>query len=186
MPDRIKFAIACWKAFRKIVKHKIAVFRAGHGWVPMWRLIVHDFSKLTWTEFKYYTLKFELQDCPKEVEEAGWAHHLAHNDHHLEFWPTCPSGFSLMPKDAIKEMVADWMGASYAYEGKWPSCFTWEWGKQNIPRYCAAFDVESRMFLLDVLWANTLISTDDYTKWRFGGQIPPEGASIWRKPSKSK
>tara|TARA_Y100000310_G_scaffold15713_1_gene15784 strand:+ start:819 stop:1004 length:186 start_codon:yes stop_codon:yes gene_type:complete len=32
-----------------------------------------------------------------------------------------------MPEWAVREMVADWMGAGRAYKGKWPDPNDWTW-----------------------------------------------------------
>ena len=38
-----------------------------------------------------------------------------------------------MPEWAVREMVADWLGASRAYEGRWPDgTQAWPWMVQNL------------------------------------------------------
>lgn len=32
-----------------------------------------------------------------------------------------------MPMAAVREMVADWLGAGRAYDGKWPTPEKWPW-----------------------------------------------------------
>ena len=40
----------------------------------------------------------------------------------------------MMPGIAVREMVADWMGASRAYEGFWTDSKDWTWVNDNIPK----------------------------------------------------
>ena len=37
-----------------------------------------------------------------------------------------------MSDDAIREMIADWMAASYAYTGAWPKAPNWAWGNEKL------------------------------------------------------
>jgi hypothetical protein len=125
----------CWR----VLIHKWFVFRAGL-WcgVPLWRLIIHDWSKFSPTEIRGYGLKFfkgsPLTDAEEELWQKAWKHHWSKNDHHPEYWQiqkmdalkngTC----EVMTPIAVAEMCADWLGASRAYNGKWPENFAeWAW-----------------------------------------------------------
>ena len=47
------------KYFWLTIKHKWFVFLAGLKiGAPLWRLITHDMSKLSWREFKHYQRQF--------------------------------------------------------------------------------------------------------------------------------
>ena len=87
---------------------------------------------------------FGKADDPKGFIKC-WIHHQNRNDHHWEYWiprtghnrctPPYPDGKSIpMPKAAVKEMMADWMGASKAYTGKWPEKGKWEWFDTNFEK----------------------------------------------------
>ena len=40
-----------------------------------------------------------------------------------------------MNDNAIKEMIADWFGASRAYKGKWPDVNNWSWLENNKSKF---------------------------------------------------
>ena len=120
------------------VKHKTFVFRAGlRTGAPIWRLIIHDWSKFTPAEAPHYGRQFfGSADDPLGFSYA-WLHHQRNNPHHWEYWVPVTGhnrgGYKdleplPMPEWAAREMVADWIGASRAYEGRWPeSVEAWPW-----------------------------------------------------------
>jgi hypothetical protein len=130
------------KAVLKIIKHKWYVGVAGRKVGLSWkRILLHDLSKFTPTELKYYTHKFELGDCGSYVEKIGWKHHVMQNTHHIEHWEWYSREYCSMsdkykqvwmPDEDIREMIADWVGASVAYSGKWPVAGEWEWGNKFL------------------------------------------------------
>ena len=65
----------------------------------------------------------------------GWGHHKRKNPHHWQYWIDDTEHGKVarpMPMWAVREMVADWMGASRAYSGEWPeSVKTWEWWNRS-------------------------------------------------------
>ena len=82
-----------------ILRHKWFVFWACiQLGVPLWRAIVHDWSKFTPAEFGPYAKKFFLPngkrpDSPVsvEIEESfmrAWHHHESNNPHHWGYWIT--------------------------------------------------------------------------------------------------
>lgn len=124
------------------IKHKAFVFRAGlRTGAPIWRLIIHDWTKFTLSEAPHYGRQF----CGDQGDPLGfsyaWLHHQRNNPHHWEYWIPVTGhnrggykdGQPLpMPKWAVREMVADWMGAGRAYEGRWPEKFDdWTWWHEN-------------------------------------------------------
>jgi len=131
------------KYFWLTVKHKLFVFRAGLKiGVPLWRLIIHDWTKFLPCELPHYQRQFfGAADDPLGFISA-WIHHQNHNPHHWEYWIPRSGHFKCdppyennkpipMPDWAIREMIADWMGASRAYNGKWPHGSEWEWWDKN-------------------------------------------------------
>ena len=124
------------------LRHKAFVFRAGlRTGAPIWRLVTHDWSKFTPAEAPHYGRQFfGAADDPLGFSKA-WLHHQHLNPHHWEHWIPVTGhnrgGFSdleplPMPMWAVREMVADWMGAGRAYEGAWPdSVRRWDWFQQQ-------------------------------------------------------
>jgi hypothetical protein len=121
--------------FKYILKHKWFVLLAC--WrldVPLWRALWHDRSKLTRAEFSgYRKYFFDRKDefrrgqlDPAKVDrefDLAWNHHQKSNPHHWEFWLLIEKGGETrpvpMPETYVREMVADWMGASRAKTGSW-------------------------------------------------------------------
>lgn len=126
------------------IKHKYYVFLAGiRIGCPIWRLITHDLSKFSLKELPYYGNQFfGNKDNPTGFMNC-WLHHQNHNDHHWEYWiprtghSRCTPPYKdnkpiIMPKKAILEMIADWLGASRSYEGRWPTIESWPWAEKNL------------------------------------------------------
>lgn len=130
---------------RALLRHKYYVFQAGRkvGGIPLFRLIIHDWSKFLPSEFLPYARKF-YGAFPKDHNDVGvrnywytgrlqpqvdaefdvaWLHHLHLNPHHHQHWVLRQDEDGTkrlpMPETYVREMVADWMGASRAYTGSW-------------------------------------------------------------------
>jgi hypothetical protein len=110
------------------MRHKWFVFVAGRkvGDVALWRLLIHDYTKFSPTEWSPYVHKFyngttTIHD-PQEFHVA-WTHHWHNNPHHHQYWLRINSHGELealeMPYKFVREMVADWMGAGRAQKGHW-------------------------------------------------------------------
>ena len=125
------------------VKHKWFVLRAGLKiGAPIWRLLTHDLSKFRLSELPHYGRQFfGSANRPYDFIRC-WIRHQNRNDHHWEYWiprtghnrcdPAYPDNKPVpMCDGAVKEMIADWMGASRTYEGKWPDS-NWPWLKGNF------------------------------------------------------
>jgi hypothetical protein len=130
-----------------VIRHKWFVFWAGVEWTeaPLHRLIIHDWSKFTPTEWEPYVNTFyrkpwesvpELGEtikklCQEDFNRA-WLHHQRVNKHHWQYWVlreddgnTIPMK---MPDKYVREMVADWAGAGRAITGSWE---LWSWYDKN-------------------------------------------------------
>lgn len=114
------------KYFGYIWKHKWYVFRAGIriGGIPIWRLIIHDWSKFSPAEFGAYRDRFfggragvEEKDKDPDSFRRAWLHHLHRNPHHWDHWVFSDGKPIQMPAHFIREMVADWLGAGKAITG---------------------------------------------------------------------
>lgn len=132
-----------WKYIWLTIRHKWFVFCAGiKTKTPLWQLIIHDWSKFAPLEAPAYGRQFfGDQNDPLGFSRA-WNHHQKTNPHHWEYWIMIsghnrggfPDGSALpMPERYVREMVADWLGASRAYEGRWPrSLMSWKWFIENF------------------------------------------------------
>lgn len=132
-----------------LMTHIEAVREAGRSLgVSNQQLGIHDASKFSDEEFGPYARYF-YDENGNEIKTArsdavindflyAWVHHLHNNPHHWQHW-IYPDGWSpenyeihngclMMPYQYILEMVADWMGASFAYTGSWDLT---EWLKRN-------------------------------------------------------
>lgn len=126
-------------------KHKIFVLRGGfRTGAPVWRLIIHDWSKFTSAEAPHYGRQFFGDKSDPLGFSLAWNHHQKTNKHHWEYWIP-ESGHNRggyadhqplpMPESYAREMVADWLGASRAYDGVWPqSRERWPWLQANLSK----------------------------------------------------
>ena len=128
------------------IKHKWFVLLAGLSTkTPLWRLIIHDWTKFTPSELPHYQRQFfGKADDPKGFMTA-WLHHQNHNPHHWEYWiprsghKRCDPPYEdnkpcTMPMWAVREMVADWLAAGRTYEGKWPKLDNWTWLNKHLSK----------------------------------------------------
>lgn len=91
----------------------------------------HDKSKFSEEEFFAYAQFFQGTTKNKEEFDKAWLHHIHYNPHHWQYW-MIPAGQVLeMPEYCIREMVADWLGASKAYTGSWNMT---EWLEKNLSK----------------------------------------------------
>lgn len=128
------------------LKHKAYVFRAGlRTNAPIWRLIIHDWSKFTPSELPHYGRQFFGDRSQPHAFAAAWLHHQNANPHHWEYWISrkqhdrngggWAESILPMPEWAVREMIADWMGAGRAYSGSWPvNVRDWKWLNENWPK----------------------------------------------------
>ncbi len=128
------------------LKHKWFVLVAGlRIGVPLWRLLLHDWTKFMPCELPHYQRQFfGAADRPMSFMRA-WTHHQNSHGHHWEYWiprtghNRCNQPFPdnepiPMPEWAILEMFADWQGASRTYEKRWPEPGMWPWMQANYHR----------------------------------------------------
>jgi hypothetical protein len=127
---------------RYLARHKYFVFYAGVKWTkaPLWRLIIHDWSKFMPCEWLPYAEYFYGKG-PRNIRDGikfdvAWLHHQHHNPHHWQHWilreDTGDTKYLEMPNHFVREMVADWMGAGRAITGKWAAKDWYEKNKANI------------------------------------------------------
>lgn len=158
-----------------VLRHKWFVFRAGlKTGAPWWRLVIHDWSKLTPAEWfpyvqyfyghddEYYReawrhnvfrrLPFGHRLRDPQAFDAAWLHHQHRNPHHWQAWllreDDGPTKVLRMPDDLTREMVADWMGAGRVITGRWEVA---EWYAANRHKITLHPDTEA---LVDRLLAD--------------------------------
>lgn len=148
------------------IKHKWFVFLAGlKTGAPIWRLIIHDWSKFLPSELPHYNRQFFGDGDDPEGFIITWCKHQNRHPHHWEYWiPRTGFGeFSgnsprPMPEWAVREMVADWMGASRSYEGFWPHYDNWKWFNDNKNKIRLHY--KTWPILYKILWEQEMVSRE--------------------------
>lgn len=124
--------------------HKWYVFRAGlRTRAPLWRLVIHDWTKFTSAEAPHYgRQQFGTADDAIGFAQA-WNHHEKSHPHHWQWWipltahkSSTMEGCEPLPMAewAVREMVADWLGASRVHDGHWQSALSsWQWLHRERP-----------------------------------------------------
>ena len=132
-----------FRYLRYLMRHKWFVLVAGLrvGGIPIWRLLIHDWSKFLPCEWFPYVEYFYGEKARLQKEEwddsrywplaqkyydafdRAWLHHQHLNPHHWQHWvlreDLGKSKVLEMPDRLWREMVADWMGAGRAITGRW-------------------------------------------------------------------
>ena len=123
-----------------VLRHKWFVFLACTEYgVPLWRAIIHDWTKFMPAEWSPYVHSFYNPDGSKRRvrDESGaydpnsislkfsyaWNHHEKNNPHHWGYWVVTSGEYGNMealpmPETYVREMLADWKGAGRAINGK--------------------------------------------------------------------
>jgi hypothetical protein len=111
---------------RYLVRHKWFVTGAGlRLGVPLWRLVVHDWSKFLPDEWAPYAGFFygDGRDRARKRRafDRAWLLHQHRQPHHWQFWVLQEDSGAVraleMPAVFVREMVADWTGAGRAIPG---------------------------------------------------------------------
>ena len=131
-----------WKYLRYVARHKWFVLVAGlKTGAPLWRLLIHDWSKFLPCEWFPYVEYFYGEKARLQKEEwddsrywplaqkyydafdRAWLHHQHASPHHWQHWILQEDSGAVkileMPLPLVREMVADWMGAGRAITGQW-------------------------------------------------------------------
>lgn len=123
----IGFVVKAFKHFKKIWVHKYWVAKYCFKCGLYWQGIMHDFSKLSWTEFwesvRYYQGDRSPIEAAREYKgySLAWQHHKGRNPHHYEYWIDnhgISDTYVRMPYKYAVELICDWIGAGRAYQGK--------------------------------------------------------------------
>ncbi len=101
--------------FFSVLRHKKFILKHGLkvGGIPLWTLIIHDWSKFLPKEFFTGAKKFY-----GSVEDRKWIEarntHYKLNPHHWQHWIS--NGIAKpIPEKYVREMVADWLAVSESY-----------------------------------------------------------------------
>ena len=138
-----------WKQIKSLAFHKWHVFMVGLmiGGIPLWRLVVHDWSKFMPVEFVGYAKYKYGQEKSRSGWARAWLSHRDHNKHHPERWllswlgdPNFYDGIGErvtdfitvmpMPETYAREWVADMMATSRQF-GSYNIA---KWLNENGPR----------------------------------------------------
>lgn len=119
------------KYLKYIITHKWWVMVAGIRFgAPIFRLIIHDWTKLTPQEWGPYANLFYSRHSklnpPRDLQssfDAAWLHHQSSNKHHWQYWVLIQDDGEIRPLEIpfgyVLEMVSDWAGAGKTITGRW-------------------------------------------------------------------
>jgi len=134
-----------------LVRHKWFVFLACCKLGIPWQGITHDLSKFRADEFWPYLRHFYLHEPEAIGFNRAWLRHIHRNPHHWQHWILHnDSGFVQMlpiPGKVVREMVADWIGASRAIVGKTSDPAVW----YRANHYKMQMDLASRLYAEELL-----------------------------------
>ncbi len=132
--------------FSYLIRHKYYVFLAGiKVRAPIFRLIIHDWSKFLPSEWfpymnyfygKYPSIKsneyklasrlgiaLESKEYWENKFNYAWNLHQKRNKHHYQFWVLINDSGEIeyleIPEKYIRELISDWAGAGKAITGRW-------------------------------------------------------------------
>lgn len=180
----IHFLIASCQYLRTVIIHRWALYLAAKKLgVSMRRVLHHDNSKFSWIEWRAHVRKFKMGINDPQEWAAAWEHHWRHNDHHIEYWRDhnlrydyagpidnrFPDIGCWIPDDAVRELVTDWMAASYSYSGQWPKAGSWDWGNKNLVRELRKMEetgqpeTTTRGLAVSILQKHGMITADQVT-----------------------
>ena len=131
-----------WNYFKLICIHKWYVFIECFKQGIVWQGITHDLSKFTPSEFVASARYYNGCDNEEEYQKAC-LHHKGRNKHHWEYWvdwdyKTGEYKLIDIPFKYLKEMYADMVGASKAYNKS-----------KFDPRYPLEYFINSKTFIMN-------------------------------------
>ncbi len=118
-----------WGHFKTITWHRWLVLQHCFQVGMIWRGLVHDLSKYSWTEFRvgvaYYQDGVRSPNAAEREAEGystAWIHHKGRNKHHFEYWTDLNLKTRVyepvpMPTKYLVEMVMDRIAACKVYKG---------------------------------------------------------------------
>ena len=155
-----------FKYLKYLIKHKYYVFLAGIRLkVPLFQLIIHDWSKFLPSEWipycnYFYGVHESRESFPKYIYvsdkitkeywqkrfNVSWLKHIHRSPHHWQYWILREDSGAVklldIPDKFILEMVADWAGAGRAIKAKWE---VKEWYYKNKDKILINDDVREKV-----------------------------------------
>lgn len=105
-----------------LLRHKWFVLLEMRKRGLFWQGLVHDSSKLRWSEWNNFANYFYGKK-DKDLFELAEYLHKTRNPHHWEYWNDCPDEDLLkIPESYLVEMLCDWLAMEHAGKGsthKW-------------------------------------------------------------------
>ena len=147
---------------KTVLIHKYWVFRYAKQIGIPFQGLLHDLSKFSWVEFSE-SVKFYQGGKSSPINAAkkeqgyslAWQHHKGRNPHHYEHWTDKYDIGTIalkMPFKYVLEMIADYLGAGRAYQGK---SFTltgeYDWWKNKLKEFPPKMHIETQNFVSYVL-----------------------------------
>ncbi len=150
---------AHWSYLKYLLRHKWYVLREGvRLGVPLYLLIIHDWSKFLPAEWSGYVHAFYdagggYRYHPSDQFDAAWNHHQKHNKHHWQYWvlvmdDNVENVCLKLPEKYAREMLADWLGAGLANRN--PDTLDWYLKHRDRIQLHAETQkwIEDKLFLL--------------------------------------
>lgn len=148
---------------KTILIHKYWVFRYSVQLGIPYRGLLHDLSKFSWVEFsesvKFYQGGKSSPIVAAKKEQGyskAWQHHKGRNPHHYEYWTDKYDTSTIalkMPFKYVIEMIADYLGAGRAYQGK---SFTlkgeYDWWKNKLEEFPPKMHKDTQYFVSYILY----------------------------------
>ena len=149
--------------FKTILIHKYWVFRYSVQLGIPYRGLLHDLSKFSWVEFSE-SVKFYQGGKSSPINAAkkeqgyskAWQHHKGRNPHHYEYWTDKYDTGTIalkMPFKYVIEMIADYLGAGRAYQGK---SFTlkgeYDWWENKLEEFPPKMHKDTQYFVSYILY----------------------------------
>ena len=149
--------------FKTILIHKYWVFRYSVQLGIPYRGLLHDLSKFSWVEFsesvKFYQGGKSSPITAAKKEQGyskAWQHHKGRNPHHYEYWTDKYDTGTIalkMPFKYVIEMIADYLGAGRAYQGK---SFTlkgeYDWWQNKLEEFPPKMHKDTQYFVSYILY----------------------------------
>lgn len=156
------------KYLKSVLTHKYYVFIAGiRVGAPIRNLIFHDWTKFLPDEFFPYARYFYGDSWSREEFDRAWLKHLHRNRHHPQHWILRNDNdgtYALeMSWEDVKEMVADWMGATRTYQGTWDMS---SWLRDNLKNRTESMDERTVSKVYAILTLNGYEDLDGDVKWQ--------------------
>ena len=126
-------------------------------YLPLNRLLIHDFSKFYLDELIMYAQHFHGDKSQENYQiikhnflNIAWPNHSKRNPHHYQYFlSTTHDG--LMPHTYVVEMMVDWFAAQLGYNKQFPDPASWSWLTANWKKQKAKLHPDNAALLQALL-----------------------------------